>query len=98
MKHQITHISYRQTAKIVALLSALFSEMFFIVLVLVLLVARPELLNDAVRIKRVAITAFTLPLFSALLSYLGTLLCCFFYNQLTKYIGGIEITLDSKDA
>lgn len=93
MKHQITHISYRQTGKIIALLTALFSEILFIVLILILLATRPEQLQDAARIKRIAITAFALPVFSALLGYLGTLLSCFFYNQLAKRIGGIEITL-----
>ncbi len=100
MIKQITHISCRQTSKVIALLSSVISFLFYTLLVFWLFIAHPERFSQGnMLLPRLAITSLILPLFSGLLSYLFTLLVCFCYNQISRWVGGIEFTVaENKDS
>ncbi|WP_024298228.1 hypothetical protein [Methylomicrobium lacus] len=100
MKKQITHISYHQTGKMMAALFAASITLFFIVLVLILFLSHPERFSEGSQLwLRLAIAVSVMPVVSGLFGYGFTLLTCFLYNQIARWVGGIEFTVgESKES
>jgi len=100
MKKQIMRIAYHQTSKVMALLFAATSTLFFIVLMLSLFLSHPERFSEGGPLwLRLAIAVSVMPVVSGLLGYGFTLLGCFLYNQIARRVGGIEFTVgESKES
>jgi len=84
-------------------MAALFAAsitLFFIVLVLILFLSHPERFSEGSQLLlRLAIAVSVMPVVSGLFGYGFTLLTCFLYNQIARWVGGIEFTVgESKES
>jgi hypothetical protein len=83
MKKQITRISVIQSSKIVTAIYFLFSFLYT-------LVGIPLLIFGGDHMRVMAIIYIAMPIFMAILGFLFFALFCLVYNLIAKWLGGFE--------
>ena len=86
MKKQIVHISLLQTAKVVAILYFVIS-LLFTILALLFSFAMPS------RTPFGSLVMLLAPLLYALFGFVFAIVGAWIYNQVARYVGGIEFTV-----
>lgn len=87
MKKQIKSISILQTSKVIALFYVLISLIYsFIGVLMVAFGSGP--------IKAMGAIYIFMPLLMGIIGFLMMLLCCWLYNVVAKWVGGIEFTVE----
>jgi hypothetical protein len=89
MKKQITRISVVQTSKVVALLYAIMSLLYTIIGVFMVVFGSHK-------VKMLGMVYVFMPILMLALGFLLTLLGCWLYNVVAKWVGGIEFTVEEK--
>jgi len=89
MKKQITHISVLQTSKVVALLYGLISLIYSIIGIFMVILGSGQ-------VRIMGIIYIALPVIMLILGFFTMLLCCWIYNIVAKWVGGIEFTIEDK--
>jgi hypothetical protein len=84
MKTRITHFSVHQNAKVIAVLFAVCSLVFFVPFVLIMAFATPDGVRPPIGMF------LAMPVFYLISGYLSVAFGCYAYNRLQKYIGGLE--------
>jgi len=93
MKKEITSIDTKQSAKIIAIVSALFSLIFTLVgLVMILL----GIVQGSQYLKSIGMIYFLMPLWYIILVYLFSRLVYWVYNKVAARFGGIVIEIEDK--
>ena len=87
MKKQIKSISILQTSKVIALFYVLISLIYSFIGVLMVAFG-----SNAIKVMG-AIYIF-MPLLMGIIGFLVMLLCCWLYNVVAKWVGGIEFTVE----
>jgi uncharacterized Tic20 family protein len=89
MKKQITHISVVQTSKVVAIFYALFSLIYTIVGIFLVGLGSSEM-------KIMGMVYVFMPVIMLTVGFLVMMLCCWLYNVVANWVGGVEITVEEK--
>ena len=89
MKKQITRISVLQTSKVVALFYALISLIYTIIGIFMIALASGPM-------KFIGMIYVVMPIFMLTVGFLMMLLCCWLYNIVAKWVGGVEVTVEEK--
>lgn len=91
MKQQIARLSLHQNSKVFAVLTAIFSLIFVLLLLLL------GSLSD--RGSRMSFSSFMLlvPVFYLVFGYVAMVITCLIYNFMFRFIGGIEFEARSPD-
>ena len=89
MKKQITRISVVQTSKVVALFYALMSLIYTIIGVFMVALGSGQL-------KIIGIIYILMPVIAITAGFVMMLICCWLYNVVAKWVGGIEVTVEDK--
>jgi len=89
MSKQITRVAVLQNSKVIALLYTLMSLIYTVIGVFMLVLGSGE-------IKFLAIFYIIMPVFTLIFGFLMMLLCCWLYNVVAGWVGGIEVTVEEK--
>ena len=89
MKKQITHVSVVQTGKVVAIFYALFSLIYTIVGIFLVGLGSSEM-------KIMGMVYVFMPVIMLTVGFLVMMLCCWLYNVVANWVGGVEITVEEK--
>ncbi len=89
MKKQITHISVVQTSKVLALLYTLISLIYTFVGI-------PMAIFGSGKVRLVGIVYIFMPVVMLVIGFVMLLLCCWLYNVVANWVGGIEVTVEDK--
>lgn len=89
MKKQITCISVVQTSKVVTIFYALFTLIYTIIGIFMLALGSGQL-------KIMGIIYVVMPVIMLIIGFPVMLLCCWLYNVVVKWVGGIEFTVEEK--
>lgn len=86
MKKQITRVSVLQTSKVVTILYALMSLLYSVIGLFMVLFGSGE-------IRVMGFIYLFMPVLMAVLGFIMMLLCCWLYNVVAKWVGGVEFTV-----
>lgn len=89
MKKQITRISVLQTSKVVALFYSLVSLIYTIIGIFMVALGSGQM-------KIVGIIYILMPVIAITAGFVMMLICCWLYNVVAKWVGGVEFTVEEK--
>ena len=93
MKKEITSVDSKQSAKIIAIVSALFSLIFTLVGLIMIIVG---IVQESEYLKSVGMIYFLMPLWYIILVYIFSRLMYWIYNKVAARFGGIVLELKDK--
>ena len=88
MKKQIKSVSILQTSKVIALFYVLISLIYSFIGVLMVAFG-------SVPMKAMGVVYILMPLLMGGFGFLMMLLCCWLYNVIAKWVGGVEFTVET---
>ncbi len=93
MKKEITSVDSKQSAKIIAIVSALFSLIFILVGLVIILFGIGQGSNY---LKSIGVIYLLMPLWNFILVYIFSRLMYWIYNKAAARFGGIVLEIEDK--
>ena len=90
MKKQIKRVSVLQTSKVIAIFYVLISLIYSLIGALMVAFGSGQ-------IKMMGTFYIFMPLIMGIFGFLMMLLCCWLYNVVAKWVGGIEFTVEETE-